>query len=263
MSDWVTLHYVTHSGSDLSLETHHVTANDISPTPDVTDDGSGRSGVADTLAAKVFLEHESLALTHTLASVPSNSVVIDSSVSGDAESRLLFLSVVVDDIHGFEASLAVDDSVAEFTSLGTFASQQVYRIRLAATTSSVLSATAELGIRVVEMRNDGNGWLLRLQFRGRSPLLALREHCSEHDIYFRLRALTADVDDTQSVTSLTAAQRETLLTAYEMGYYDLPRGSSQEELAEATGVSASAISQRLRRAVGALIEDVLVSDVQG
>jgi hypothetical protein len=57
--------------------------------------------------------------------------------------------------------------------------------------------------------------------------------------------------------SLSDVQRETLRVAYESGYYSVPRAAALGELAARLGVSHQAISERLRRGVGSLIEYTL------
>ena len=70
----------------------------------------------------------------------------------------------------------------------------------------------------------------------------------------------ADSDADTDSTRLTGNQRDTVLTAYQLGYYDVPRGISQGELAGELDVSTSAISQQLRRATGQLIASTFVVD---
>ncbi|ELZ05639.1 Bacterio-opsin activator HTH domain protein [Natrialba chahannaoensis JCM 10990] len=53
---------------------------------------------------------------------------------------------------------------------------------------------------------------------------------------------------------LTAHQQEVLHTAYECGYYEVPREATYSDIASELGCSASAVGQTLRR-----IESVLVS----
>ncbi len=48
-----------------------------------------------------------------------------------------------------------------------------------------------------------------------------------------------------------------LIKAKEMGYYDVPRGISLSELADELGVSHQALSERLRRGHGRLIDRTL------
>lgn len=51
---------------------------------------------------------------------------------------------------------------------------------------------------------------------------------------------------TVDLSRLTPAQQECLTVALDNGYFDDPRGISQAELAEELGISASAVSRRLR-----------------
>ncbi|WP_435078669.1 helix-turn-helix domain-containing protein [Halococcus sp. AFM35] len=52
---------------------------------------------------------------------------------------------------------------------------------------------------------------------------------------------------------LTDDQREALLTAFEMHYYDIPRGAHADDVADELGISHQALSERLRRAYEGLI----------
>ncbi|HET7322915.1 MAG TPA: helix-turn-helix domain-containing protein, partial [Halococcus sp.] len=58
---------------------------------------------------------------------------------------------------------------------------------------------------------------------------------------------------------LTDDQEQTLVTAFEAGYFDIPRGTTIQELGEELEVSDSAISQRLRRANSSLIAATLLT----
>jgi hypothetical protein len=72
----------------------------------------------------------------------------------------------------------------------------------------------------------------------------------------------ADADDGGDWTmvdreSLTDRQREVLTTAYEMGYFEYPRGANATEVAEALGISPSTLAEHLAAAQGKLLEDLL------
>lgn len=57
--------------------------------------------------------------------------------------------------------------------------------------------------------------------------------------------------------SLTSRQRETLSLAVEMGYYELPRGTSTEEISSHIGVSRRTVETHLRRAEQKIIQAML------
>lgn len=54
--------------------------------------------------------------------------------------------------------------------------------------------------------------------------------------------------------ALTAIQRETLVRAFEAGYFEIPREITLEELSEEFDVSRQAVTHRLQRAVRSLVE---------
>jgi predicted DNA binding protein len=57
---------------------------------------------------------------------------------------------------------------------------------------------------------------------------------------------------------LTDTQREALVLAYERGYFDSPRESSLEAVAEELGITQQSLSSRLRRGHRRLIENTLI-----
>jgi predicted DNA binding protein len=63
----------------------------------------------------------------------------------------------------------------------------------------------------------------------------------------------------QSSRVLTDTQRELLLAAVELGYYDTPRGCTQEEIAEELEVAKSTCSGVLHRAEEAIVKEYVTS----
>lgn len=60
-----------------------------------------------------------------------------------------------------------------------------------------------------------------------------------------------------ALDALTDRQREVLYVAYELGYYDVPRGASMSEIAEEHGVDDSTVAEHLQRAEHNLLEALL------
>ncbi|WP_227377759.1 helix-turn-helix domain-containing protein [Haladaptatus halobius] len=63
-----------------------------------------------------------------------------------------------------------------------------------------------------------------------------------------------------SISGLTDTQRETLLSAVDYGYFEIPRESSLAELATQLGISQNAASERIRCGVKQLVTETLKSD---
>ncbi|PSQ18909.1 DNA-binding protein [Halobacteriales archaeon QS_8_69_26] len=60
-----------------------------------------------------------------------------------------------------------------------------------------------------------------------------------------------------AVAELTDRQREVLHAAMEMGYYETPRGTTHEAIAERLGVAPSTVSEHIKRAETRIIRRVL------
>jgi predicted DNA binding protein len=58
---------------------------------------------------------------------------------------------------------------------------------------------------------------------------------------------------------LTETQREALVLAHERGYYDSPRETSLEEIADELGITQQSLSSRLRRGYRRLVGETLIS----
>ncbi|WP_435346554.1 helix-turn-helix domain-containing protein [Haloarchaeobius sp. HRN-SO-5] len=56
---------------------------------------------------------------------------------------------------------------------------------------------------------------------------------------------------------LSARQREAFVTAYERGYYELPRGTTTDEIADAVGVQRRTVEEHLRRAEKKLVDSLV------
>ncbi len=76
----------------------------------------------------------------------------------------------------------------------------------------------------------------------------------ERNITFRLdRLYWTSGEANADVCGLTADQQVALETAHREGYFDVPRGISQAELADKLGISPSAMSQRIRRGMDQVV----------
>ena len=85
-----------------------------------------------------------------------------------------------------------------------------------------------------------------------------RTHLSELGSQLHQHGLSYDVlyvrEELPSGQELSSRQREVLLTAVELGYYDSPRRASLTDVADALGIAKSTCSEMLHRIESAIIE---------
>ncbi|NGM67635.1 bacterio-opsin activator [Natronolimnobius sp. AArcel1] len=104
-------------------------------------------------------------------------------------------------------------------------------------------------------------WTLRLRFPTYEALSTFYTSCTEQDISLELIQLHEAVSpEDQLQFGLTTAQRDLIVSAYEAGYFDVPRETTLVDLGEQLEISDSAVSQRLRRGLAALISSTLMPE---
>lgn len=119
-----------------------------------------------------------------------------------------------------------------------------------------LEALATADAVIDRIAVTGDGWTQTGWFADRAAFDEFRTFWQRNG-YFRLRRLTRDGEPEPPGDGLTDPQREALRTAYELGYFDVPRGAALEDVAAELEVSASSASERLRRAQTQLIEETV------
>lgn len=220
-------------------------------------DSPVRRPSSEGIVAEVRLEHPDLLLRPTLRRVPDVTVEPEYRTTIADGRTVVFCRVTAPAYEEFEAGLAADPTVTDPVLIDRYPDRRVYRVELTERTITYVEKTAELGGRVLDIASGRDGWVVRLRFPAREDLVAFNDFCREHEISFRVNHLRTATDEAADLIGLTSKQQELLCVAFEEGYFDVPRGISQDELADRLGVSKSAVSQRLRRAIAQLCDSSL------
>ena len=100
-------------------------------------------------------------------------------------------------------------------------------------------------------------------FPDREALFWANEAAQEAGFQFDIKTIYGTEDARGVQYGLTETQRNTLVAAFEAGYFTVPRKVSLSELAEQQDSSHQALSERLRRAMGNLVESTLITHRDG
>ncbi|MFC4548837.1 MULTISPECIES: helix-turn-helix domain-containing protein [Halorussus] len=209
------------------------------------------------------IRHPDLALTPTVKAVDSVSIQVIPHSATDPETGLFFFLVEseADSFDAFEAALEADHTVTDWTNVTDSGGSRIYRMAHTPETKLISPKTTEVGGLMAEAESSDRGWTVTLHIPDRDGLASLVSYCRDEEISFDVANLYRRDEWTVNETAkLTEPQRETLLAAYEQGYFEEPRQTSLEGLAESLDVSPSAVGGRLRRGVFELIRTTLTDE---
>ncbi|WP_276259660.1 helix-turn-helix domain-containing protein [Haloglomus litoreum] len=219
------------------------------------------------LVAEFDIDCEALPLTTVAAAVPGATLVLE--LQFNHGPRPLFLLTATDGSRGaIEAALTDAYDVGEWTLVGEAGDTRRYKADPALSMAEQLGdhlddlddlealATADAIIERIEVTSTGwrqTGW-----FADRDAFGAFASFWRDN-AGFRLNRLTRDGESEPPGDGLTDHQHEALRTAYELGYFDIPRGASLEAVAAELDITAASVSERLRRAQTRLIEETVAT----
>lgn len=229
---------------------------EIADAEGVTDAEGDRSEIRSQadggIVAQLRLDHPDLFLRPTLRHAPDVTVEPDYWTTVEPGRTFVFVTVYGTAFERFETALETDPTVSDPVLVDRYPDRRIYRVTVTDCATTFTAKTAEVGGRLLELSSSRDGWLIQLRFPDRERLVAFNDYCRERDISVTVDHLRVSDDEDDGVVALTDKQQELLTVAHEEGYFDVPRGISQDELADRLGVSKSAVSQRLRRAIGEL-----------
>lgn len=158
----------------------------------------------------------------------------------------------------FEAAAREDSSIDRLHRLDEYEEATMYRAEWTDHVETLVYAYTHIGAAIVGAEGQDSEWVLRMRFDDREKLDEFNEYLNDNDVSFDLRQLYEITHPrTGSQFGLTRKQTEALTTAWEQGFFELPREATMEEVADELGIAPQSLSDRLRRAQNKLIEDAL------
>lgn len=124
----------------------------------------------------------------------------------------------------------------------------------------VLSALADTRLVVLSGVGTNDGWVFEVRGESQDEISEFRTYCQDNEIPIDITTVHALLPIRSEGYELTDAQREALILAYERGYFDSPRETSLEDVAEELGITQQSLSSRLRRGHRRLVGATLVHE---
>ena len=219
----------------------------------------GVTTVAPGIRAEIHLDHDRLPFRTALRHLGDASITPGNRATCD-DRHYQFAEIDTTDVDRVDHALARDSTVSAPVLVERHPDRLVYRVELTEEAIDVWGTIADLSGRVRRATATATAWILDVRFPDREALVSFNRSCTSRDISVTVTQLRSDHPEATPVLGLTQKQQDILTVAYEEGYFDVPRGISQDDLAARLGVSKSAVSQRLRRAMNELCATTLGND---
>lgn len=215
---------------------------------------------ADPSTARFELPAEEFALAGLFEQVPDARVEIDPLVASPADHTLI---VIHSDgsRQAIDAALRSDPTVGAVECFAERAEKWIYQITWQSRPHQLIQRLVDVGVSILSIQGQEGQWNLRVLSSDRDGI------AQAHDALEDL-GCTADVLSISTFSgnaersTLTDDQHEAVVTASKEGYYNIPRDITLEDLANDLDVSHQALSERLRRAHGELVDRVLITNTE-
>lgn len=211
-----------------------------------------------SLIADFTVPADDFALSETLKAAPEMVVEIERVVATMEDMVMPYFWVKGGDQADFETAFARDPSVQNPTRVDEIDESILYRAEWTQNVESIIFAYTDIGATILRALGRDRQWELKLRFDDHEKLTRFQEYCEENGITFELTQLHQQEQPMASAQyGLTPKQRETLVTALEQGYYDVPQRGTMEDVADELDVSQQALSKRLHHGHKKLIATTL------
>ncbi len=172
-------------------------------------------------------------------------------------------------IHGTEESQAFREAVqrhptvADIQAVSSHKDRTLFALDWDVSQDRLFTGIEETRAHLLGATGGPDTWEFELRFRSHESLSDFKEYCSEANISLEVgRIYNPTRPESGPFYGLTQRQRDTLVRAVQGGYYSLPREISTQDLADEFGISDQAVTERLRRAIVALVDNSLVAAME-
>jgi predicted DNA binding protein len=174
------------------------------------------------------------------------------------EAVMPYFWVTTDDADPVRATLSEDPLTRHVEIVDRVDEEILFRVEWDPDIDGLIDVLLNTEAVVLEAVGTGDSWSFELRFRDYDALSEFYQRCVGKGIDITLGKVHDPVEGTGAGSyGLTTEQHETLLTALEAGYFDVPRRTTLVDLGERLGISDSAVSQRLRRGLARLVAATL------
>jgi hypothetical protein len=160
----------------------------------------------------------------------------------------------------FVESVQDHPAVNNTSAVDVFEDRTLFTLDWDANQDHIFAGISEYEGQLLSAVGTPSRWEFELRFRSHEDLSAFTSHCESDGMSLEVaRVYRPTPPDLGPWYGLTSRQREALTLAVDSGYYDIPRGCTTKDLAADLGISDTAVTERLRRAIASLTLHTLLA----
>lgn len=208
--------------------------------------------------AEVELAADEFALADTFTQLDDVEFEVERFVAHDSDHVMPFVWATGDDGDAIRATLEADPTVDNLRLLASLDGEWLYQMDWIDKIETLIRILVEEEGTVLDAFGDGSTWQLRVLFPERDALSRTYDYCMDTGFAIEIRSIYQLNEGRAGRFGLTEDQQETLVTAFEKGYFDVPRALTLTDLADEIGISHQALSERLRRGQRSVLENTVI-----
>lgn len=200
---------------------------------------------------------ESFVLEHALSTVPEMTLEADRLASHSPDEVFPFFWATGGDFETFQRALEDDPTTTDVSIVQETEEDVLYHLQWSQDVLDLIQDVIDHQAAISEATGHDEQWDLRLRFAQEEWMSEFQNYFREKGHSFEVHQLAYPTEPHQREYGLTKEQHAALVAAVREGYFQVPRATSVEELAETLGVSSNAVSERLRRGIDAVLRTAL------
>jgi len=201
---------------------------------------------------------EELALSYTHESCPGLTIECERIVKSGQNTVMPLLWIRNGDREEIDATLEEDGTVEDASCISAFDNEFLYKMEWIEHVHLLVYMLTNGEASILDAYGSADRWKFRVLYPDRAHLGETHEFAAEHGLTLEIDSVRGMEGEPAGRYGLTDGQYKALVRATNRGYYEVPRGTTLEDLADDLNISHQALSEHLRRGTGALIEDTLL-----
>jgi len=216
-----------------------------------------------SVIAHLRVSADSFELGRILDLSVGTSVVLENLVPLGEQAVPFFTIFGADESNAFRAAVQDHPSVTDIQQVSSHNDRTLFALDWDVSEDRLFRGIEETGAHLLSATGGPNTWEFELRFQSHERLSEFKTYCSDAGIALEVgRIYNPTRPESGPFYGLTQRQRDTLIRAVQGGYYSLPRELSTQDLADEFDISDQAVTERLRRAIVALVDNSLVAAME-